>query len=167
MLMNISLNLPDPPDTGFIGRSPPLLALERLLACERYAVIHGQGGEGKTALAVELARWMVRSNRVERAAFVSVEGLEPNPALAVLDVIGRQLLPADTYSVAEYSDLDHGGCWRAAMALRSMRDRRGVARQRRAMPSKTWSKRPRGTRGSCRCWRRTCAKRTSRKRARS
>ena len=104
--MNISLNLPDPPDTGFIGRSPPLLALERLLACERYAVIHGQGGEGKTALAVELARWMVRSNRVERAAFVSVEGLEPNPALAVLDTLGRQLLPADTYSVAKYSEVD-------------------------------------------------------------
>ena len=49
-------DLPASPGTGFIGRSRPLLALERLLARERYAVIRGQGGEGKTALAVELAR---------------------------------------------------------------------------------------------------------------
>jgi len=106
-------DLPPEPTTGFIGRSRPLLALERLLAdswqgapAPKYAVIRGQGGEGKTTLAVELARWMVRSNRFERAAFVSVEGLETNPALAVLDAIGRQLLPADNYSVAEHSDQD-------------------------------------------------------------
>ncbi|HET8798603.1 MAG TPA: CHAT domain-containing protein, partial [Thermoanaerobaculia bacterium] len=51
--------LPPPPQTGFIGRSRELLALQRLLRQERngrYAVIRGQGGEGKTALAVELAR---------------------------------------------------------------------------------------------------------------
>ena len=33
----------------------------------------GQGGEGKTALAAELARWLVRSHQMRRAAFVSVE----------------------------------------------------------------------------------------------
>ena len=99
-------HLPKEPDTGFIGRSRALLALERLLIREPYGVIRGQGGEGKTALAAELARWLVRSQRLERAAFVSVEGLEVKPAAAVLDALGRQLLPADTYSVAEYSDLE-------------------------------------------------------------
>ena len=57
--------LPDEPATGFVGRSRELLALERLLRRERYAVVRGQGGEGKTALAVELARWMVRSHQIQ------------------------------------------------------------------------------------------------------
>ncbi len=69
--------LPPAPDTGFIGRSRDLLALERLLCGAsngpRYAVIRGQGGEGKTALAVEFARWLVRSQQIQRVAFVSVE----------------------------------------------------------------------------------------------
>ena len=52
---------PEPVNTGFVGRSRELLALERLLRQERWAVLRGQGGEGKTALAAELARWLVRS----------------------------------------------------------------------------------------------------------
>lgn len=94
--------LPDPPATGFIGRSRELLTLERLLHRERYAVIRGQGGEGKTALAAELARWMVRSRQIHRAAFVSVE--MHSTAIAVLDAIGRQLVP--DYSVATFDDLE-------------------------------------------------------------
>ncbi|HET8797771.1 MAG TPA: tetratricopeptide repeat protein [Thermoanaerobaculia bacterium] len=69
----------------------------------RYAVIRGQGGEGKTALAAELARWMVRSHQMQRAAFVSVEA--HNNAAAVLDALGRQLV-APRYSVAEHGDLE-------------------------------------------------------------
>jgi hypothetical protein len=65
--------LPQPPQTTFVGRSRELLALQRLLRHDRYAVVRGQGGEGKTALAAEFARWMVRSHQVRRAAFVSVE----------------------------------------------------------------------------------------------
>ena len=40
-------DLPPEPETGFIGRSRELLALQRLLREERYAVVRGQGGEGK------------------------------------------------------------------------------------------------------------------------
>jgi hypothetical protein len=43
--------VPPEPETGFIGRSRELLALQRLLRGNgngRYAVIRGQGGEGKT-----------------------------------------------------------------------------------------------------------------------
>ena len=86
--------LPPPPETGFIGRSRELLALQRLLREERYAVVRGQGGEGKTALAAEFARWMVRSQQVQRAAFVSVEGLEKNIAETILDKLGHQLVKA-------------------------------------------------------------------------
>jgi len=97
--------LPAQPETGFIGRSRELLALQRLLRQDgtaRYAVVRGQGGEGKTALAAEFARWMVRSQQIERAAFVSVE-THSNVA-AVLDAIGRQLMTG--YSVATFKDME-------------------------------------------------------------
>jgi tetratricopeptide (TPR) repeat protein len=90
---------PEPAETGFVGRSRDLLALERLLRQERWAVVRGQGGEGKTALAAELARWLVRSQQVKRAAFVSVELCSHKDA--VLDALGRQLVGAD-YSAAKF-----------------------------------------------------------------
>ena len=109
--------LPPAPETGFIGRSRELLALQRLLlpsppaaaggeperGAARYAVIRGQGGEGKTALAAEFARWLVRSQQMRRAAFVSVE--THSHAAAVLDALGRQLVGPD-YSVATFDDLE-------------------------------------------------------------
>lgn len=96
--------LPDTPAHGFEGRSRELLALERLLHQEPYAVIRGQGGVGKTTLASELARWLVRLGRFSRAAFVSLE--QHADARSVLDSIGRQLLPeGQSWSVARYSDL--------------------------------------------------------------
>ncbi len=95
--------LPAEPGTGFIGRSRELLALERLLREVRYAVVRGQGGEGKTALAAELARWLVRSHQVRRAAFVSVE--THGHRAAVLDALGRQLVGKD-YSAATFDDLE-------------------------------------------------------------
>lgn len=96
--------LPDPPAHAFQGRSRELLALERLLSDQPYVVIRGQGGAGKTTLAVELARWLVRTNRFRRAAFVSLE--QYSDARSVLDSLGRQLLPEnENYSVAQYTDL--------------------------------------------------------------
>jgi tetratricopeptide (TPR) repeat protein len=92
--------LPPPPPHTFVGRSRALLHLERLLAQEQWVVIRGSGGMGKTALAIELARWLVRSGRFGRAAFVSVETHNVQDVRGVLDAIGRQLLPK--YAVAEY-----------------------------------------------------------------
>lgn len=95
-------DLPPEFETGFIGRSRELLAFQRLLGRESYAVIRGQGGEGKTALAAEFARWSIRSQQMDRAAFVSVE--QYSDARAVLDAIGRQLV--GKYSVAAFDDLE-------------------------------------------------------------
>jgi tetratricopeptide (TPR) repeat protein len=95
-------DVPAVPATGFIGRSRELLALQRLLRHESYAVVRGQGGEGKTALAAEFARWMVRSHQIRRAAFVSVE--THSTVAAVLDAIGRQLV--SDYSVATFDGLE-------------------------------------------------------------
>ncbi len=96
-------HVPEPPPQTFIGRSRELLALERLLHTDPYAVIRGTGGSGKTTLAAELARWLVTTNRFSQAAFVSLEDYaDPR---GVLDDLGRQLVAGWT-SVAEYGDLD-------------------------------------------------------------
>ncbi|MGH7598229.1 MAG: CHAT domain-containing protein, partial [bacterium] len=98
-------SLPETPPHKFHGRSRQLLALERLLHDQNYAVVRGQGGAGKTTLAVELARWLVASKRFGHAAFVSLENV--HDARAVLDSLGRQLLPeAANYSVAQYKNLN-------------------------------------------------------------
>src|SRR5262249_16596368 len=92
------------PTHSFRGSSRALLGLERLLHTQPYAVVSGPGGNGKTALVVELARWLVRTHRFRRAAFVSLETY--TDARGVLDSLGRQLLPeGDKYSVAQYPDL--------------------------------------------------------------
>ena len=88
--------LPDPPKHTFVGRSRELLKAERLLcrdgdAAARYVVLRGEGGEGKTALGCELARWLVASQRFDRTAFVSLEQI--SDARAVLWAIGEQLVP--------------------------------------------------------------------------
>lgn len=102
--------LPPPPQHAFVGRSRELLAAERLLveASKGYVVLRGEGGEGKTTLAVELARWLVATRRFARAAFASAENLpaEENAARAVLVAWGTQLDPnfagkADTLEHAE------------------------------------------------------------------
>jgi tetratricopeptide (TPR) repeat protein len=90
--------LPQKEDFQFVGRSRELLALERMLADQPWAVVVGQGGEGKTTLAVELAQWRVQSQRYQRAAFINLE--EVQDARAAVDALGRQLVPK--YSVAEY-----------------------------------------------------------------
>ena len=84
-------DVPAPPDHGFVGRSRELLTAERLLETERYIVLQGEGGEGKTTLAAELARWLVLSRRFERSAFVAFDKVPD--ARAALWSIGAQLVP--------------------------------------------------------------------------
>ena len=103
--------LPEPPPHSFIGRSRELLSLERLLQMpasseQSYAVVRGQGGEGKTTLAVELARWMVRTNRFRRAAFVSLESYtDARGVLEVCRTSDHDKLAACRTSEAEIFDL--------------------------------------------------------------
>ena len=94
--------LPPSPEHHFVGRSRELLKLERLLAQRPYAVVCGQGGEGKTTLAAELTRWLIRSNRFERAVFVSVEDVYN--VRTVVDRIGQQLV--NNYIIGKYKDAD-------------------------------------------------------------
>ena len=66
-------DVPPPPSYSFVGRSREMLKAERVLERERYVVLRGEGGEGKTTLAAETARWLVATRRFDRAAFVSLE----------------------------------------------------------------------------------------------
>lgn len=95
-------DLPDPPEHKFVGRSRELLYLERLLQHQNYAVVRGAGGYGKTTLAIELVRWLVRSQRYKRVVFVSVEPHRVLNIQGILDSIGKQLLPQ--YIVNLYGD---------------------------------------------------------------
>ncbi len=95
---------PDAPPHGFKGRARELLELERLMLpkqdadgrekpAHRVVILHGWGGQGKTALATEAAHWFVHTGLFERAAFVSFErggGLE-----LALGEIGNALVSDD------------------------------------------------------------------------
>ncbi len=83
-------SLPEEPDHKFVGRSRELLAAERLVISQRYVTIRGEGGEGKTTLAAELARWLVATRRFERVAFVAFDRV--TTADAALSAIGNQLV---------------------------------------------------------------------------
>ena len=85
----------------------------------------GGGGQGKTALAEEAARWLLAMRRVERVAFVSVEQI--SEARAVLDVIGRQLVPGYLVGVAEGTGSDEEKLRRALLPVE------GVLQQRRVL----------------------------------
>ena len=94
--------LPAAPTHSFVGRSRLLLQLERLLQHNNYAVIQGSGGMGKTTMAVELTRWLVRCEQFERAAFISVESHNVQNIQGVLDIIGHQL--CNQYTAAQYGN---------------------------------------------------------------
>jgi tetratricopeptide (TPR) repeat protein len=81
----------------FVGRSRELLALERIFVKKKYASIRGMGGAGKTAIALELAEWLVRAEKFEKAAFVCVENLSTVQYL--LNEIAEQLLPDFTVEI--------------------------------------------------------------------
>lgn len=98
-------HLEPPPEHHFVGRSRELLSIERRLQIRNHAVLLGEGGEGKTTVACEAARWLHDTRRVERVAFVCLENATTH-AKAVLDEIGRQLV-GKNYSAALYGeDLD-------------------------------------------------------------
>lgn len=78
------------PAHGFVGRARELLSLHRALHRERAVALLGVGGQGKTALAIEAARWLLAIGRFERLAWVSVEHY--GEARVVVDALGRQLV---------------------------------------------------------------------------
>jgi tetratricopeptide (TPR) repeat protein len=67
-------SLPPEPDLGFIGADDGLLGIDRAFDEDRVVLIHGLAGAGKTAIAVEFARWYFATGGLaERPLFTSFE----------------------------------------------------------------------------------------------
>ncbi|WP_417915674.1 tetratricopeptide repeat protein [Candidatus Electronema sp. JM] len=75
-------NLPPVQESGFFGRSWELWQIERFFAvnhCRRISIT-GFGGQGKTALACEAGRWLLRTKLFQRSCLVrfdSYQGCDP------------------------------------------------------------------------------------------
>ena len=93
-------NVPALPEAGFHGRKRELWDVERWLAGRtRRVTISGFGGQGKTALAHEAARWLVRIGQFEAAVFVDYSRVQVADAVPVAvshvgSVLGVSLLDA-------------------------------------------------------------------------
>ncbi|MDT4332190.1 CHAT domain-containing protein [Methylomonas sp. MS20] len=90
-------DLPDRPEAGFFGRRRELWQIERGFAGQtRRISISGFGGQGKTALALEAGRWLLRTGLFRRAVFVNyAETASRDPvavAVAALAVVLRHSL---------------------------------------------------------------------------
>ncbi|PLZ27165.1 CHAT domain-containing protein [Fischerella thermalis] len=69
--------LPPKPKSGFWGRSRELWEIERaFILGARRVTVSGFIGQGKTALAAELGRWLVRSRMFEQVRFISYNGYQ-------------------------------------------------------------------------------------------
>lgn len=76
--------LPPQPETGFFGRRRELWQIERWFAGQtRRVSLTGFGGQGKTALALEAGRWLVRTGLFQTAAFVNYAETPSRDAVAV------------------------------------------------------------------------------------
>lgn len=82
-------DMPPPPRYGFGGRARELLRLERGLRQGKLVLVHGFGGQGKTALAAEAADWLTRTGMYAGALFVSYE--HGGDAELLLSALGRHL----------------------------------------------------------------------------
>lgn len=120
-------SLPPRPNHGFFGRLRERLAVERGLEDHRRVLLLGVGGQGKTTLAGECVRWLVRTGRFSGGvAFASVEGLVSLAAL--VEELGKGLMGPDFRVVGAAGEGEAG---RLAEADREAAVRRLVARARR------------------------------------
>jgi tetratricopeptide (TPR) repeat protein len=77
-------NLPAEPQAGFYGRRHELWQIETWFAGPtRRITITGFGGQGKTALAQEAGRWLLRTAMFQAAAFVDYSRIQAADALTV------------------------------------------------------------------------------------
>jgi tetratricopeptide (TPR) repeat protein len=94
------LYLPSKPAVGFFGRDDTLLALDRAFGRHSVVLLHAWAGSGKTATAVEFARWYALTGGVEGPVlFTSLK--QYRPLSHVLDIIAGTFRP-----ILEQSGID-------------------------------------------------------------
>lgn len=82
-----------------MGRVRELGEGRRILDEERHLVIRGEHGEGKTAVAVEIARRGLEAGQIERVAYVSLEVF--HDGRGVRFSLGQQLVPSYRLAVSQ------------------------------------------------------------------
>jgi tetratricopeptide (TPR) repeat protein len=83
------------PDTGFVGRDETLLLLDRAFDHHPVVLLHAYAGQGKTATAVEFARWYAQTGGLGPQPLVLFTSFETHTDLAdVLNQLGQVFAPA-------------------------------------------------------------------------
>ena len=83
------------PDTGFVGRDETLLLLDRAFDHDPVVLLHAYAGQGKTATAVEFARWYAQTGGLGPQPMVLLTSFESHTDLAdVLNQIGQMFAAA-------------------------------------------------------------------------
>ena len=91
---------PDAPEAGFFGRRHELWDIEKWFSGKtRRITITGFGGQGKTALAEEAGRWLLRTGMFEHAVIVYYARVQSRDSVAVAvstigSVLGETLIDA-------------------------------------------------------------------------
>jgi len=96
------LNVSDPPAKTFVNRSQEFLYIERLLENDRWAVIQANSGEGKTALALEIARWLMKTSSTEQVLYVKL--IYSSTVSSIIRKIGDQILTNTAIENVEWKD---------------------------------------------------------------
>ena len=82
------------PDTGFVGRDETLLMLDRAFDDHAVVLLYAYAGQGKTATAVELARWYAQTGGLGPQPIVLFTSFESHTDLTdVLNQIGQMFAP--------------------------------------------------------------------------
>lgn len=82
------------PDTGFIGRDETLLLLDRAFDREPVVLLHAYAGQGKSATAVEFARWYAMTGGLGPQPLVLLSSFERPTTLAdALNQVGALFNP--------------------------------------------------------------------------
>ena len=82
------------PDTGFVGRDETLLLLDRAFDQHPVVLLHAYAGQGKSATAVEFARWYAQTGGLGPQPAVLLTSFESHTDLTdVLNQIGQAFAP--------------------------------------------------------------------------
>ena len=82
------------PDTGFVGRDETLLLLDRAFDEHAIVLLYAYAGQGKTATAVEFARWYAQTGGLGPQPMVVFTSFENHTDLTdVLNQVGQQAIP--------------------------------------------------------------------------
>jgi tetratricopeptide (TPR) repeat protein len=91
------------PDTGFVGRDETLLLLDRAFDEHPVVLLHAYAGQGKSATAVEFARWYAMTGGLGPQPAVLLTSFEAHTDLTdVVNQIGQMFAPALQASGVEW-----------------------------------------------------------------